>query len=308
MAEPGLRRIGILYPNQLTEAASLSEEVERWLRPQVQEVWRASIWESLIPEERLRTTDLLLVLGGDGTLLRAARLVSPWGVLLLGINVGRLGFLTELHPGQLLQQLPEILSGGGYIDERTMLQAELLQPAVGGQPPEPGKGPYHALNDVVVGRQSLGRPVYISVDVDGIRLAVYRADAVIVCTATGSTGYNLSSGGPIMHPSLREMLLTPVAPHLSLAKSLVLPPSSVVELRVATDHRAALTVDGQGDLELADGDGVRVTVSPHVARFLRLSPPSEFYFGLGRRLDSLTTRFSDRPSRGEMPTDPPDAP
>ena len=199
--------------------------------------------------------------------------------------MGRLGFLTELMPDEMRARLSDILAGAGRIEERAMLEMR-VEPRV--LPGKDQRAPWHAMNDVVVGRRSIGRPVYVDVSLDGEPFTTYRADAVLVATATGSTGYNLSAQGPVLHPESRELVLTPVAPHLSLARSMVLPPDTRVDLHVQSDHVAALSVDGQEDVALSDGDGVRVRRSSSSARFLRLSPPQRFYAMVGRRLASVT--------------------
>jgi NAD+ kinase len=191
--------------------------------------------------------------------------------------MGRLGFLAEIGPKELMDSLPQVLNGEGRLEERAMLQARV--PAWGQT--------FQALNDVVVGRSIAGRPVYLDVSVDGRRLALYRSDAVIVATATGSTGYSLSTGGPILHPESLDIVVTPVAPHLAPARALVLPRDAVVDLVVSTAEGATVSIDGQVNRELGSGDAVSICRSPHVARFLRLSEPSDYYRILAERLQWL---------------------
>ena len=211
-------------------------------------------------------------------MLWAARAVVPHAVPIFGVNMGRLGFLAEIGPKELMDKLPRILAGEGRVEERAMLQVQI---PVWGQT-------FQALNDVVVGRSLAGRPVYLDVSVDGRRLAVYRSDAVIVATATGSTGYSLSAGGPILHPESKDLVLTPVAPHLVPARSLVLPGDAVVDLVLSTEEGATVSVDGQVNRSLESGDSVSVCRSPHVARFLRLSESSDHYRILAERMEWLT--------------------
>lgn len=146
---------------------------------------------------------------------------------------------------------------------------------------------FQGLNDTVVSRNQAGRPVYLDVSIDGDRLAIYRADAVIVASATGSTGYSLSAGGPILHPESRNLVLTPVAPHITSARPLVLPEDAVVDLVVNSEDGATVSVDGQVNRTLESGDAVSVCRSPHVARFFRLSRPGGYYRVLAERLDWL---------------------
>lgn len=278
-----MKKLGICFHPRSEAARKLAEELCDLARAAaVPEVWLSAAWHDL-PHEQVRGTDLLLCVGGDGTVLWGARRVLGELTLLLGINMGRIGFLTELTEAEAKEQLPAILEGRAHVrvEQRAVLQAETM--TVGPVAISAG-GPYHAVNDVVVSRGSAGRPVWISVAIDGAKLAVYRCDAVIVATATGSTGYSLSAGGPILHPESRDVVITPVAAHFSQHASLVLPPSMDISLTVSTDHTAVLSVDGQGDFSLSDGATVHVRQSPYVTQFLRLSPPLDFYSNLSRHL------------------------
>ncbi len=281
-----MKKIGIFVHPRWQAAHDLGRELKGFLRTRLEQVWLTTAWDEKACRDLLPGSDLLVCLGGDGTMLWAARAVIAHPVPILGINMGRLGFLAELGPQEAREKLAQILEGGGRIEERAMLQASTADGRT-----------YHGLNDAVVARASAGRPVYVDVAVDGQRLALYRADAVIVATATGSTAYSLSAGGPILYPESQELVLTPVAPHLTASHSLVLPPASRVELKVATDHRAVLSVDGQEDRPLASGDVVTVSRSPHVARFL-LSEPARYYSMLAERLGWLrVVDVSNQPQR-----------
>jgi NAD+ kinase len=273
-----MRKIGIFVHSNWSVAHELAGEVERELHDRgIEEVWHTSDWDDSRLTEYMPDTDLLICLGGDGTVLRAARTVIPNPVPILGVNMGRLGFLAEVRPPQLISALDDILEGNYRVEERTMLQAQIPSWGV----------THHALNDVVVGRETLSRPVYIEVGVDGSRLAIHRCDAMIVASATGSTAYSLSAGGPILHPESRDMVLTPVSPHMAAARPLVLPPESVVDLTVSADQDAIVSVDGQVDRQLQGGDSVSVCRSPHTARFVRFSSSRDYYGLLAERLDWL---------------------
>ncbi len=167
-----------------------------------------------------------------------------------------------------------------------MLHSEVLAPDSDNGDKAPAK--HDALNDVVVGRRTLGRTVQVSVSVDGSLLADVRADGVIVATATGSTAYSLSAGGPILPPESEEILFTPLAPHLASNNSVVLPARSVIEVRLAVGE-ATFSIDGERDLDLQAGETVRIALGPHRARFLRLSDQSQFYSRLAHRLNWLGT-------------------
>lgn len=281
-----MKKIGICFHPQSEAARTLAEELRSLLYDRgIKEVWLCAAWDEASAEQ-VPGTDLLLCVGGDGTVLWGARSVAGEATLLLGVNMGRLGFLAELTPAEVKERLVDVLRGAGRVEERAMLQTAVV-PAGGGHGAlgqRSSQDSYYALNDVVVSRGASGRPVNISVAVDGTKVAVYRCDAVIVATATGSTAYSLSAGGPILHPESRDIIVTPVAAHFSQHVPLVLPPTVEVALTVRSDHRAVLSVDGQGDFDFGDGATVIVWQSPYSARFLRLSPPSDFYANLSRRL------------------------
>lgn len=286
-----MKKVGVFVHSRSRAAGQIAEEARRLLEQRGLEVWQTSDWDDEAVADSIPGTDLLICIGGDGTVLRAARVIVPHAVPILGINMGRLGFLTEVRPGDLVDRLGDALEGRCRIEERTMLQAQV--PSWGAT--------HHALNDVIVGRASIGRPLYVETVVDGVRLAIHRCDAVIAATATGSTAYSLSAGGPILHPESQELLLTPVAPHLGSARPVVLPPSATVELTVTADKEAVISVDGQIDRALASGDSVIVCRSAHLARFVRFSPPQDYYAVLAEKLDWLRVlQASDNPELFEF--------
>lgn len=286
-----MKKVGIFVHSRWSAALQLADRVQSVLGSEGCAVWQTSDWDDSTVAEQTPGTDLLICLGGDGTVLRAARTVVPHAVPILGVNMGRLGFLSEVRPSELIDRLGDVLAGSCRIEERTMLQAQV--PSWGAT--------HHALNDVVVGRASIGRPLYVEVAVDGVRLAIHRCDAVIVATATGSTAYSLSAGGPIMHPQSPELLLTPVAPHLGSARPLVLPSDTTIDLTITADKEAVVSVDGQVDRTLASGDSVSVCRSAHTARFLRFSKPEEYYTLLAEKLDWLRVlQASDNPELFEF--------
>ena len=223
--------------------------------------------------------DLLITVGGDGTILRAVRIAAPHEVSILGINMGHMGFMTELRAEDAADSLDRYLANDLWIEERAMLQAQVVE-SDGATTDKV----WHALNEAVVGSNAVARMARIQVSIDETPLTVYRADSVIVATATGSTGYALSVGGPILHPQSKDILLKPVAAHLGLTSALVLPATSKVELTVLSDAPAMLSVDGHSDVHLSEGARVRVQASPYVARFLRAHEPSHHYALLMQRL------------------------
>jgi NAD+ kinase len=221
--------------------------------------------------------DLVIVLGGDGSMLRCGSLAARHAVPLLGINLGRLGFLGEVDPDDWPQALDRVLAGEGWLERRMMLH-------VAHERDREVLGSYEALNEAVVGRGALARPVRLRTCIDGDELTTYVADGLIVATPTGSTAYALAAGGPILPPELRNILLIAIAPHLSMDRAIVLPQGSSVEVTAFSDHQAILSADGQYEVPLQDGDQVRVRMSDYETCFVRLRPRNYFYASLAPRM------------------------
>ncbi len=274
-----IKKVGILYHPKIETAPILAKELEGLLTARGMSVWLCSAWEGEQAKAQVNGTELILTVGGDGTILRAAQVAFPKQVPIIGINLGRLGFMTELSAEEARQKLPALLEGGGWVDERAMLEAE-LQPG-GSESPSV----FYALNDVVVARGAAVRVVYVEASIDGEVLTTYKGDGVIVATATGSTGYSLAAGGPILHPRSEEFLLLPVMPHLSPAYHMVLPATAVVSLRLATTHQATLGIDGHINLPLTSGAVITIKHSSRVGRFLRSRPETSFYASLEQKLE-----------------------
>jgi len=272
-----IKKVGILYHPMVEATLAKAKELESSLTMQGIVAWKSSSWEKEEINTMLEGTDLLLTVGGDGTILRAVQAVIPGTTPITGINQGKLGFLTELDAAEAIQKLPLLFAGQGWIDERVMLQAELVS-----QGHEPRV--FHALNDVVIARGDIPRIIRIDAVVDGQPLTTWKTDALVISTATGSTAYALAARGPIMHPQSRDILLVPVAPHLCLSYPLVLPETAEISLRLNTYHSAALTVDGHINLSVSDGDTVIIKRSPHVARFFRIRAENSFYLSLEDKL------------------------
>ncbi len=273
-----MKRIGILY-HPLNEAArTLAKELKEFLDSRGVDVWICSAWKGEEARAQVNNTDLVLSIGGDGTILRAAQAVIPSLTPITGINLGKLGFMTELKTDEVETKLLALLDGKGWLDERSMLEAELSSA---------GQGPariFHALNDVVVARGSIARVVYVEASIDGEPLTTYKADGVVVATATGSTGYALAAGGPILNPQAREFLLLPILPHLGSHYTLVLPSTAVVKLSVSTSHEATLSIDGHINVPLSSGAVVTVKHCANRVRFLRIHRETSFYSSLEQRL------------------------
>lgn len=211
--------------------------------------------------------DLVVSLGGDGTMLRAVHLLDGAPVPLLGVNLGWLGYLTEVEQGDLIGALERFVAGQEagrwYVDERLMLDVEAISDD--GRP----VGVWRALNEAVVEKRESGHTIRLLVRINGESFTTYAADGLIVSTPTGSTAYSLSARGPVVSPRHRALLLTPVAPHMLFDRSLVLDPSEVIEIEVVGHRRAELSVDGRHLVELVAGDRVCCRPSSATASFVR---------------------------------------
>jgi len=273
-----MKRVGILYHPMIKAAASLAEELKIFLSSQGVSVWVCSAREGDEAREQVDGTDLILTVGGDGTILRAAQAVVPRPVPITGINLGNLGFMTELKADEAKDRLPALLAGEGWVDERALLEAE-LSPPVGGSPSR-----FYALNDVVMARGAAARTVRIEASLDGEVLTTYKGDGVVVATATGSTGYALACGGPILHPHSEDFIMLPILPHLSSSFSVVLSPQVTAGLSLDANHKALLSVDGHINLPVAGGSVVVVKRNASRIRFLRVHPEGSFYASLDKKL------------------------
>ena len=272
--------IGIVYNAWVAEAQDIARSIAGQLGTN-RAPWSCAVMDLEHRKADVEGADLIVTVGGDGTILRTTRVAAPFGVPLLGVNMGRVGFMAELAPSQARSGFAGLLEGvDGWVEERTMLSVETAPDRSTVSAPQP----FHALNDALVGRGAVPRLARVEVSIDGVHLTRYTADAVIVATATGSTGYAFSAGGPILHPSTTDLVVTAVAPHISFSGSLVIPATCVIDLTVHTDYQAVLSVDGYVDLGLQDGDSVRIRRSEHRARFLRFHPPEYFYSTVRERL------------------------
>lgn len=222
---------------------------------------------------RAKSFDLLIALGGDGTMLRAGHLCAPVGIPLLGINVGHFGFLVELKRNEWQNYLELLFSGNFRYEERMMLNVRCIRD---GQAQEA----YDVINDVVVARGQFIRPIEVEAILNGDHIASYIADGLIAATPTGSTAYALAAGGPILPPELRNILLVPVAPHLSVDRAVVLSEGSEVEIRVITKHEAVASIDGQTPIHLTSGDSINVTAHEKSLHMVRFQDPHYFYRNL----------------------------
>jgi NAD+ kinase len=267
---PGKTAAIISRPDR-PEVAQIVPGLLRWLGEHGYEVvtdLETSIFtggKEAVPRTQLgsRQLDLVVVLGGDGTLLSAARVTAAVDVPLLGVNLGSLGFLTEVPPQSLYTMLEAIAQGQAAFERRSLMECTLLR---GGEV----RGTYLVFNDAVVNKTALARLNTYDLYIDGVFVSSYRADGMIVATPTGSTAYSLSAGGPVLMPTVSALVITPVAPHALTHRPLVVPDSVQIEILLRTeDELAYLSLDGQPGLDLSDGDRVRCRRSEHQVNLYR---------------------------------------
>lgn len=284
---PPIRSVAIVAHPQVPEAIEEANLIAKFLKNAGLKVAHGPLSDEKIDNQvKSGEIDLLIALGGDGTMLRAGHLCGPSNVPILGVNLGRFGFLMEIRQKQWRQIMPRLINGEYWLERRMMLCAEQIR---AGDP----IGRWEVLNEVVVGRGQIVRPVHLVTEVDGRYLTTYVADALIASTPTGSTAYALAAGGPILPPELRTILLVAVAPHLSIDRAIVLAEGSSVGITIYTDHHALLCVDGQLPIELADGDRINVHASDYTVQFLRFQDPGYFY-------RNLTPHMNQNPSTGNQ--------
>lgn len=269
--------VGVLYSVHVPEAEPLAREIHGWLHSRQVETWVSPAREMTIQSERLAESTLCVVLGGDGTTLAVARETAPFGVPVLGVNLGRVGFLSEASPGEWHIKLEQVLRGDFWLERRLMLKAQVQR---GGNV----VGGLHALNDIVVSRGEQVRVVRFHLYVDGDHVTTYTADGLIVSTPTGSTAYSMAAGGPLLPPQLKNFLIIPVAPHLSFERPVVLHQEAVVKIAVEMSHVALATADGQDAIHLQNGDEVLVSKHEDESLFARVDGQSYFYHRLMQRL------------------------
>lgn len=212
--------------------------------------------------------DVAVSLGGDGTMLRTVDLVAGASVPVIGVNLGTLGYLTEVEPQHVELALERFLAGDHEVETRMRMSVEVDAPSAA----SPSSGTVPALNEAVVGKTPTGQIVRVRVIVDGEQLTTYAADGIIIATPTGSTAYAWSAGGPIVSPDHAALLLTPVAPHMLFDRSLVLPPTSCIRLEIASGRPATLSVDGRNLGLLEEGDAVVCTAAANPARIVTFEP------------------------------------
>jgi NAD+ kinase len=274
---PRYINIGIVHNGELAAAGELARKLtttygdgRNW--------WLAT--QSDLDEQtaRLAESDLIITIGGDGTILRGAHAAASQDIPVLGVNMGRVGFMSDIENKDAVDEVGWYLDGNARIERRFMVKAVISS--------SDGKSePILALNDVTVARGATLRVIEVSTVVDGVHLATYRGDGVVVSTATGSTGYSLALGGPVMDPTSQDFLVKPIASHMSQFGGAILQSSSTVELTVEAYEDATLNADGYIDRTLNAGEVVTITQAGDYASFLRRKPAADFWGDLSTRLE-----------------------
>jgi len=276
-----MKRIGIICKRGWIEAPELLVNFIQWLRDRKHEVFlehqtAISLNESGIPREQIPSlVDLIIVFGGDGTILGVARLVGGKHIPILGVNIGGLGFITEINKDEIFQAVESVLSGKCTIEERIMLNARVYK---NGE----RTSDFLVLNDVVINKGALARIIDLETYVNKNYLTTFKSDGLIISSPTGSTAYSLSAGGPILYPTLDCIILTPICPHTLTNRPIVLPGSVIIEVMLASESEDVyLTLDGQSGFSLKKDDRVEIMKSECKTQFL--IPSGRDYFQVIRK-------------------------
>jgi NAD+ kinase len=287
MAKSAISRVGVVVKPHQPDALSTICRLVEWLdehaialvgtphldKERVEHETGCAI-ESVQAEELAASVDLIIVLGGDGTMIATARMIGEREVPVLGINYGSLGYLAEFRMEEMFPALEAILEGNYQLDARVMLKAELFR--AGGQVMQTS-----VLNDVVINKSALARIIEIEASLNGQFVNSFRADGLIVSTPTGSTAYNLSAGGPVIYPSMNAVVITPICPFTLSNRPIVVPDDDVIELCLKTPkEEVALTLDGQVGVPLEVGDRIVISKSP--TAFNLVQPANRNYFDVLR--------------------------
>lgn len=277
-------RIGIIGKTNTDKAYEIAKDLSEWFNARGVEVIfeqeigkkirrRKSVPAAEIPE----LVDIILVFGGDGTFLRVARLACEHGTPILGINLGGLGFLTEITVEEIYPMMERILSGDYEIEDRQMLRTTVRRGRTGAKH-------YEVLNDVVINKEAVARIIDLEIYIEGSHVTTYKADGIILSTPTGSTAYSLSAGGPIVHPALPVTIITPICPHTLTNRPLVVSNEMKVEIKITTQEPDTyLTLDGQIGIRLKTGDVIEVRKSDTVVKLIK-SPFRDYFTILKTKL------------------------
>jgi NAD+ kinase len=277
-----LRRIGFAYNPTSDAAVELRERATGWAAMRNLDHWATTAADAEALHRELPGTDILVVLGGDGTFLRAARAVADVDVPLLGINVGKVGFLSKVEAGDTIKVLDRLAAGRFTLEHRMALEGRILRAS---RPDEPDV--HIALNDVVVARGSLARVCRLDVSIDESHLATFVADGLVVASPTGSTGYSFSAGGPILDPTARNLVVTPIAGYLTTIRSVVVGADVVVRCKVTDAYEALVSIDGREDVPIAVGDTVEVRAVEQPIRLVKPEGALPFWDLVRKKVELL---------------------
>tara|TARA_Y100001970_G_C14143659_1_gene808604 strand:- start:16 stop:891 length:876 start_codon:yes stop_codon:yes gene_type:complete len=278
---PNMKKVSIFYNPDISGVESLVQKIQNDFMknfdkldpvPLIVDAENKLIEKN---EKMLIDSDLIICVGGDGTVLRLAQSIVDESIPIFGIRMGRLGFLTESTSQEVNQKINSIISGNFYIEERKLVKAEYDQKT------------FFALNDFVIGRKKLGKTSSIGVWINEMPIAEYRSDAVIVASATGSTGYTLSIGGPVLMPNSESIIIMPLAPHLTPSNPIILPSGDQVVLQVLRDDDAIMIVDGISELNIAKEKQIKISISQSSMLFLRINNSYNFLNRVADRLGWL---------------------
>lgn len=279
-----IKKVGIIAKIQHRMAGESLKKISGWLKDRGIEVYMDKDTSGVIGEkshykraEIPSLAGLIIVLGGDGTLLSVARLIEERDVPILGVNLGSLGFLTEIGMDELYPVLENVIRGDFTVENRIMLDVFIYRE---------GKmvANYCALNDVVINRGTLARIVYLEIKINGLYVTTYRSDGLIIATPTGSTAYSLAAGGPIVYPTMNALILSPICPHTLTNRPIVIPDDVKIEINLITpDEDALATLDGQVGYSLNYRDSIEVKKAKNTIKLIQ-SPGKNYYEVLRKKL------------------------
>lgn len=273
-----MKKIIVLTNPQKKEVKSILPSLVNWLEKKKIEV---SVNQT--GKENFKKTDLVVVLGGDGTILKAARLVVPFGIPVLGINLGEFGFLSGINVKSLYSTLERILKKDYYIEERILLTAKVIGP-LSSNKKNNSKFFFLSLNDIVVKNASSARVIKLKVKLGSKQITQWVGDGLIVATPTGSTAYSLAAFGPIVYPTLPVLIITPICPHLLSFRSLVLPAGELISIQVDSGKNVMLSVDGQEEMNLGYNDIIEIKQAKKKLKLVCLSGNADYFQILNKKL------------------------
>jgi NAD+ kinase len=271
-----LESVAILYHPRRKRAVEEAEWLAVELKRRGVRTTIGSGWASDVVERLCCDRQLLVAFGGDGTIIHIARIAASHGVPLVGINVGTVGFLAEMTPEALHERVDDLARQDYWIERRAMLDVFFHSRSKTNR--------FICLNEVAVARGLAPRAVHVRTRLDGEVFMTYTADGVLVVTATGSTAYSLAAGGPILYPESQDFMITPVAPHLHIGRSMIVPGDTVVTLELSNEKSAVVYVDGADERAMGPHDSVEVRRSPLTAKFARFGRREYFYAAIASRL------------------------